>query len=342
MQMVVIGGTAAGLSAAAKARRLDREMEINVFEATSYVSYGSCGLPYFVGGCIAQPEELVSLTVEELREKRGIAAHTRHRVLAIDREGKAVKVLALDSGRESWQRYDRLVLATGASPVMPPIPGADGPGVCTLRTVEDGIRLKQLAGKAKHVVVIGGGFIGVGGGAGGGPTPAASRLPGEICRDGRRGTGPPGGCFAHRRKGGGYPPGRKKTSHWPPAGGWAAASGGTGGGGGGGPAQYPAGQGLRLGPGVHRRHPGGRTAADHRPGDLGLWRLCGDAPSADPKALLVPLGHHRQQAGSCGGGERSRGTGPVPRGSGVPGHQGVRPLPCRHRSRPGTGPFPGF
>ena len=141
MQMVVIGGTAAGL--------------------TSYVSYGSCGLPYFVGGCIAQPEELVSLTVEELREKRGIAAHTRHRVLAIDREGKAVKVLALDSGRESWQRYDRLVLATGASPVMPPIPGADGPGVCTLRTVEDGIRLKQLAGKAKHVVVIGGGFIGL-------------------------------------------------------------------------------------------------------------------------------------------------------------------------------------
>lgn len=161
MQMVVIGGTAAGLSAAAKARRLDREMEIDVFEATSYVSYGSCGLPYFVGGCIAQPEELVSLTVEELREKRGIAAHTRHRVLAIDREGKAVKVLALDSGRESWQRYDRLVLATGASPVMLPIPGADGPGVCTLRTVEDGIRLKQLAGKAKHVVVIGGGFIGL-------------------------------------------------------------------------------------------------------------------------------------------------------------------------------------
>lgn len=161
MQMVVIGGTAAGLSAAAKARRLDRKMEIDVFEATSYVSYGSCGLPYFVGGCIAQPEELVSLTVEELREKRGIVAHTRHRVLAIDREGKAVKVLALDSGRESWQRYDRLVLATGASPVMPPIPGADGPGVCTLRTVEDGIRLKQLAGKAKHVVVIGGGFIGL-------------------------------------------------------------------------------------------------------------------------------------------------------------------------------------
>ena len=150
MQMVVIGGTAAGLSAAAKARRLDRKMEIDVFEATSYVSYGSCGLPYFVGGCIAQPEELVSLTVEELREKRGIAAHTRHRVLAIDREGKAVKVLALDSGRESWQRYDRLVLATGASPVMLPIPGADGPGVCTLRTVEDGIRLKQLAGKAKR------------------------------------------------------------------------------------------------------------------------------------------------------------------------------------------------
>ncbi len=102
MQMVVIGGTAAGLSAAAKARRLDRKMEIDVFEATSYVSYGSCGLPYFVGGCIAQPEELVSLTVEELREKRGIVAHTRHRVLAIDREGKAVKVLALGSGMTGW------------------------------------------------------------------------------------------------------------------------------------------------------------------------------------------------------------------------------------------------
>ena len=83
MQMVVIGGTAAGLSAAAKARRLDRKMEIDVFEATSYVSYGSCGLPYFVGGCIAQPEELVSLTVEELREKPLYAQLLQDRVFRL-------------------------------------------------------------------------------------------------------------------------------------------------------------------------------------------------------------------------------------------------------------------
>lgn len=161
MRMVVIGGTAAGLSAASKARRLDPSMEITVLEATNYVSYGSCGLPYFVGGCIQKPEDLVSLTVRELREKRNITTYTRHRALAVRREEKTVQVLALDSGREFWLPYDRLVLATGATPVVPPIPGAEGPGVCTLRTVEDGIRLKALAGETKQAAIIGGGFIGL-------------------------------------------------------------------------------------------------------------------------------------------------------------------------------------
>lgn len=162
MKLIVIGGTAAGLSAASKARRLNPAMEITVFEASGYVSYGACGLPYYVGGCIEQAEDLISLTADQLREDRNIQTLIHHRVTKIDRTAKTVEVCDLDSGRTFTQAYDRLVIATGATPFIPPLPGVEGSGVYTLRTVEDGIRLrKKLAEGVRRAVVIGGGFIGL-------------------------------------------------------------------------------------------------------------------------------------------------------------------------------------
>ncbi len=162
-KVIVIGGTAAGLSAASKAKRVRPELEITVFERSGYISYGACGLPYFVGGMIAEPDELVSLTVEQVTNKRGIPTFIHREVTRIDREKKEVTVKNLDTGEVTVHPYDRLVIATGARPIVPDIPGVRADGVYCLRTVEDGIRLKaavQAEGK-KRAAVIGGGFIGI-------------------------------------------------------------------------------------------------------------------------------------------------------------------------------------
>ena len=162
MKLVVIGGTAAGLSAASKARRLDPNMEIIVYEASGYVSYGACGLPYLVGGCIPDANDLISLSPQQLREQRNIPTFIHHRVKKIDRDQKKVEVCNLDNGQVFQQDYDKLVIATGAKPVIPPIPGIEGAGVYTLRTVEDGLRLRgRVAEKTNRAVIIGGGFIGL-------------------------------------------------------------------------------------------------------------------------------------------------------------------------------------
>ena len=163
-KLIVIGGTAAGLSAASKAKRVNPELEITVFERSGYISYGACGLPYFVGGMIEQPDDLVSLTVEQMRGKRGIPTFIHHEVTAIDRQKKTVTVVDLDSGETSVYPYDKLVIATGASPIRPKLPGADAEGIYCLRTVEDGIRLKavvQQDGQKQRAAIIGGGFIGL-------------------------------------------------------------------------------------------------------------------------------------------------------------------------------------
>lgn len=160
-KVVVIGGTAAGLSAASKAKRVDPSLEITVFEKSGYISYGACGLPYFVGGMIDEPDDLVSLTVDQMTGKRGVPTFIHHEVTKIDREVKQVTVVNLDTGDVSVHPYDKLVIATGARPVIPPIPGADAEGVHVLRTVEDGISLKAAAGKSGKAAIIGGGFIGI-------------------------------------------------------------------------------------------------------------------------------------------------------------------------------------
>lgn len=159
-RLVVIGGTAAGLSAASKAKRSCPELDVTVFERTCYTSYGACGLPYFVGGLVAEPEDLITLNVEQLA-RRGIDTHVRHEVQKIDRERKCVEVVRLTDGRVFEAPYDILVLATGAKPLVPDIQGHDLKGVHSLRTVEDGIMLRSIVRESKRAVVIGGGFIGL-------------------------------------------------------------------------------------------------------------------------------------------------------------------------------------
>ena len=160
-KVIVVGGTAAGLSAASKAKRLDPELEIIVFEKSGYISYGSCGLPYFVGDMIKDPDDLVSLHVNDMRDKRGIPVFIHHEVTHVDSSAKKIQVKNLDDGSEQTYQYDDLVLATGASPIKPIVPGVDSDGVYFLRTVEDGVRLKGAVRKGMSAAIVGGGFIGL-------------------------------------------------------------------------------------------------------------------------------------------------------------------------------------
>lgn len=162
-KVIIIGGTAAGLSAASKAKRVDPSLDITVFEKSGYISYGACGLPYFVGDMIKEPNDLVSLSVDQMTHKRGVPTFIHHEVTRIDRGTQTVTVRNLDNGEVFERPYDKLVIATGARPIVPRIPGVDAKGVYTLRTVEDGIRLKSIvqSGARKKAAIIGGGFIGI-------------------------------------------------------------------------------------------------------------------------------------------------------------------------------------
>ncbi len=161
-RLVVIGGVAAGMSAAAKARRTDRDLEIVVYEKGPYISFAACGMPYLIAGDIPDPHQLIVRTPEQMGEQ-GIAVHIRHEVTAIDPEARTVTVRDLQGGHESAQGYDRLVIATGARPAWPPLPGSDLDGVFGLRSLESGLHLQRFLDEHKpdRAVVIGGGYIGV-------------------------------------------------------------------------------------------------------------------------------------------------------------------------------------
>ena len=161
MKVLIIGGVAGGATAAARIRRLDEQAEIIVFERSGYVSYANCGLPYYIGGIIEDPEELTLQTPESFFMRFRIKMKVRHEVTAVDPERKTVSVKDLESGREFVESYDKLLLSPGAKPAQPRVPGIGIEKLFTLRTVEDTFRIREHIEKnnPKSAVLAGGGFI---------------------------------------------------------------------------------------------------------------------------------------------------------------------------------------
>ncbi|MFF8710678.1 FAD-dependent oxidoreductase [Streptomyces sp. NPDC015184] len=163
-RLVIIGGDAAGMSAASQARRLrgPGELEIVAFERGRFTSYSACGIPYWVGGDVAERDDLVARTPEEHRA-RDIDLRTRTEVTEIDVAGRRVRALDLGTGESYWTGFDKLVIATGARPVRPALPGMDAPGVHGVQTLDDGQALLDSLDRApgRRAVVVGAGYIGV-------------------------------------------------------------------------------------------------------------------------------------------------------------------------------------
>ena len=164
-RLVVIGGDAAGMSAASQARRRRKsdELEIVAFERGRHTSYSACGIPYLVGGVVSDPEELVARDPETFRSRYAINVHLRHEVVGIDADRRAVRVADLDAGGERWEPFDELVIATGSVPVRPDLPGADAAGIPGVQTLDDGMELLRIldAEQPRSAVVVGGGYIGL-------------------------------------------------------------------------------------------------------------------------------------------------------------------------------------
>ncbi|MCF7825054.1 MAG: CoA-disulfide reductase [Candidatus Marinimicrobia bacterium] len=160
---VIIGGDAAGMSAASKIRRLEPESEMIVFEKGQHISFAACGIPYWISGVIESMSKLEVLTPEDARKKRGIDIRVGHEVLKIDTEKNSVLVRDLSTGEDFSQDYDSLLIATGARATIPPIPGVEKQGVFTLRNLDDGQKIIDFldAGSIKHATIIGAGYIGL-------------------------------------------------------------------------------------------------------------------------------------------------------------------------------------
>ena len=163
MKVVIVGGVAGGATAAARIRRLDEQAEIVVFERSGYVSYANCGLPYYIGDVITDPEELTLQTPESFFSRFRVDMRVRHEVIAIHPERKTVTVRNLAAGEEFEEPYDKLILSPGAKPTQPRLPGVGLEKLFTLRTVEDTFRIKEYINRnnPQSVVLAGGGFIGL-------------------------------------------------------------------------------------------------------------------------------------------------------------------------------------
>ena len=161
MKVVIVGGVAGGATAAARIRRLDEQAEIVVFERSGYVSYANCGLPYYIGGVIEDPEALTLQTPESFFSRFRVTMKVHHEVTAIHSERKAVSVKNLETGELFEESYDKLLLSPGAKPTQPRLPGLGSEKIFTLRTVEDTFRIKEYIQEKqpKSAVLAGGGFI---------------------------------------------------------------------------------------------------------------------------------------------------------------------------------------
>ena len=163
MKIAVIGGVAAGTSAAAKARRKNKNAEIVLFEKDYDISYAGCGLPYYISEVIEGREKVVINSPEDFSKKYNIDVKVGHEVLKINTDNKNLKYKDLSTNKEEKYDYDKLIITTGASPVMPPIPGHDLENIVPLRTVSDADRIKELVNKKdmKKATIVGAGLIGL-------------------------------------------------------------------------------------------------------------------------------------------------------------------------------------
>jgi NADPH-dependent 2,4-dienoyl-CoA reductase/sulfur reductase-like enzyme len=162
-RLIVIGGCAAGMSAASKARRVNPDLEIVVYEKTGFVSYGECGLPYYVSGLVDGHNKLVARTPEQFAE-RGIEVYLRHEITEIVPENRRLRVKNLDDGESWYEGYDKLVIATGGRPAL--LPGfslGDLSGVFVVRALEDGIAIREFIRRERpgRAVIVGAGYIGL-------------------------------------------------------------------------------------------------------------------------------------------------------------------------------------
>ena len=163
MKVVIVGGVAGGAGCAARLRRLDETAEIVILERGDYISYANCGLPYHVGNVIRSRDSLLVTPAQQMRDRFRVDVRTHNEVTAIDRVNKTVLVHNSDTDEDYNETYDKLVLATGSSPLRPPIPGIDSPRIHTLWTVADTDLFRSMVyeQKIKTAVVVGGGFIGL-------------------------------------------------------------------------------------------------------------------------------------------------------------------------------------
>ncbi|TVP77096.1 FAD-dependent oxidoreductase [Thioalkalivibrio sp.] len=162
-KLVVIGGDAAGMSAASKVRREHPDREIVVFERGRHTSYAACGMPYFIAGEVESSDRLIARRPEVFREKQNIDVRTLHEVVAIDTEQRRVKVRDLRQDTTFWEGWDDLLIATGASPIVPDLPSIDADGIFSLSTLQSGIDVFEYVEthQPAKAVVVGGGYIGI-------------------------------------------------------------------------------------------------------------------------------------------------------------------------------------
>jgi len=162
-RILIIGGVAGGASCAARTRRQSESAEIIIFDRGSFVSFANCGLPYYVGDVITDEKKLLVANTELFKHRFNIEVRLEHEVLEIDRDAREISVKDLNSGQVYRERYDALVLAPGASPLRPPLPGIDLPGIFALRTIPDSRRIREwiVERQVKQAVIVGGGFIGL-------------------------------------------------------------------------------------------------------------------------------------------------------------------------------------
>ena len=163
MNILILGGVAAGTKTAAKLKREDRSLNVTILTKDKEISYAGCGLPYYVGGLIENREELIVNTPESYAALTGVEVLTGREAISVDSEAKTVVVRCTDTGEEEIHSYDRLVIATGASPAIPPIEGVGKAGVYTMRTPADAIGIRDYVKEhtVRNAVVVGGGFIGL-------------------------------------------------------------------------------------------------------------------------------------------------------------------------------------